>query len=58
MKLNCPWCDQRLKIGYKLAGKQVKCPICRHDFAVPSLPAVSQLHESDEQIETQGKSSL
>ena len=36
IRLTCPSCDARLKIGSDLAGKTVRCPACKNALVVPS----------------------
>ena len=42
IRLSCPFCDKRLRVAAKLAGKRVRCPgkACARSFAVP-IPTVS-----------------
>ena len=40
MKISCPNCNQRLDIADKLAGRKIKCPVCKSNFIL-QIPELS-----------------
>jgi len=40
-KINCPNCQQSLKVPEELIGRTVSCPFCKHTFTAAAPPAGS-----------------
>lgn len=60
IQVTCPGCFKRFSVGEQHAGKQGKCPACKHDIKIPKLEDQVVIHEAPPEgpVDSKGRSIL